>query len=114
MFPCFLGLSSVPPSLCPLLPNFCLTPTFGACYPTLVPLSWQAELGRSMPLKPLPWEAFGAGTTGERQDWGQTGLGSITLPFLLGPSGCSSLERCWVPGAPLRPKLGEPGSTVST
>lgn len=111
MFLCFLGLSSVSPSL---YPQFLSHPHFWCVLPALVPLSWQAELGCSMPLKPQPWEVFGAGTTGERQNWGWTALGSITLPFLLGPSCCSSLERCWVPRAPLCPKLGEPGSSVST
>lgn len=57
-----------------------------------------------MLLKPLPWAAFGAGATGERQDWERTGIGlgldwdqtgirlrldwdrSIALPFLWGTS----------------------------
>lgn len=113
MFPCFLGLSSVPPPHL-YVPNFCLTPTFGACYLTLVPPSWQAELGCSVLLKPLPWADTGA--TGERQGWDWAGMGSIVLPFLSGPSDRGSLERCRVPrapgAAPLCPRLGEPGSSV--
>lgn len=64
----FLVPISVPPHLhAPCSPIFVSTPPFGACYPVLVPLSWQAGLGCSVLLKPLPWEDTGA--TGERQGW---------------------------------------------
>lgn len=96
-------------------PIFVSPPLLVRVNPVLVPLSWQAGLGCSVLLKPLPWGDTGA--TGERQGWDWTGMGSIPLPFLSGPSDRGSLERCRVPraprAAPLRPKLGEPGSSVN-
>lgn len=115
------GAELSPPIFMPSAPRFSSHPHFRCVSPCPGPSELAGRVGMlHAPQTPALGGVWGRSHRREAGlGLGWDGMGSITLPFLLGPSDCGSLKRCQVPArepraAPPCPKLGEPGSSVGT